>query len=192
MADCEIAIHIVLIATLQSSLTLHFYGTHIYTLTVKVNSICCIQNPLQGLNTKRRRGAKLQICWKILYLRGQQGCVWHLCLGIPKSQGCEEMKFQSKCKVVLYRRTYHILSLGVLVLPSGNAPTPLDQSCFQGVAQSWTLVVCREKDNFKTCTLLYLPLTQYKFLWCNKGPVMSQLRAALRRCPHTHMCTLQN
>lgn len=102
IADSEIAIHMVLIATLQSSLTLHFYGTHIYTLTVKVNSICCIQNPLQGLNTKRRRGAKLQICWKILYLRGQQGCVWHLCLGIPKSQGCEEMKFQSKCKIVLY------------------------------------------------------------------------------------------
>ena len=71
MADSEIAIHIVLIATLQSSLTPHFYGTYICTLTVKVNGICCIQNPLQALNTKRR-GAKPQICW------------------------CEEMKFQSK------------------------------------------------------------------------------------------------
>ena len=78
------------------SQTPHFSGTHICTLTVKVNGICCIQNPLQGLNTKRRRRGKLQICWKILYLRRQEGCVWHLCLGIPKSQGCEEMTFQSK------------------------------------------------------------------------------------------------
>ena len=137
-----------------------------------MNDIRCIKNPLQRLRAKRRRWAKLQPCWKIPYLRRQQGCIWHLCLWIPKSQGYEEIKFQSKTGNVklCYRRNYHISSLAVLVLPSCNAPTPLDQNCLWSDAQSWTLgVVCTcygyHKYQVTSTTSMHFTFSNMHMLW---------------------------